>query len=474
MSERILVIDDETNIAWLFREIFGGSYEVHSAEKGKDGIDYATRLDFDLIMLDLKLPDTSGLDVLDSLIAQGCPCPIIIMTAYGEVKTAVRAMKAGAHDYITKPFDTEELKILVESALKYSRLSTEVTRLRHELEDKYHVKNMVTVSPKMMEIFSVIERVAASDVPVLIQGESGTGKEIIAKSVHYGSPRKDKPFVPINCAALPQNLLESELFGYEEGAFSGARRKKPGKFELAHGGTIFLDEVGELPLSMQPKILRALEEREIDRLGGTQRIPIDVRVVSASNKNLPSEVLAGAFRQDLYFRLAVIPVTVPPLRERKEDIPVLAKHFLKEYALEQKRPALELDEEAMATLLSYSWPGNVRELKNMMQQVSLLCHGKVISRKDLPMFFYAPELTISNVGGNAHSAKENAAMPLEDFSNVQGEVGLKDLKQQVYDEIEKTKIKEALDLFDNNRTQAAKHLNISRRTLQNKLKKYGL
>ncbi len=457
MGERILVIDDEINIAWLFREIFGSVYEVHSAETGRDGLDQARKHDFDLIMLDLRLPDIGGLDVLDSLIAQGCRCPIIIMTAYGEVKTAVRAMKAGAHDYITKPFDIEELKMLVEGALRYCRLSTEVIRLRHELEDKYHVKNMITVSPKMMEVFSVIEKVSPSDVPVLIQGESGTGKEIIAKSVHYGSQRKDRPFIPINCAALPENLLESELFGYEEGAFSGARRRKLGKFELAQGGTIFLDEVGELPLSMQPKILRVLEEREVDRLGGTKSIPIDVRVVSASNKNLPSEVQKGTFRQDLYFRLAVIPVTIPPLRERKEDISVLAKYFLKEYALEQKKPVPELDEQAIATLLSYSWPGNVRELKNMMQQVSLLCEGRVIRKDDLPMFFSDSEYNACNANLGA-----------------QEEVNLKALKQNVWDEIDRTKIKEALDRFSNNRTQAAKYLNISRRTLQNKIKKYGL
>lgn len=462
MKERILIIDDEPNIAWLFREIFGASYEVLSAETGREGLDAAMHYDVDLIMLDLRLPDANGLDILKDLIARGCLCPIVIMTAYGEVKTAVKAMKTGAHDYITKPFDTEELKLLVESALKYSRLSMEVTRLRHELEDKYHVKNIVTVSPKMMELFSVIERISASDVPVLIQGESGTGKEIIAKSIHYGSPRKNKPFVPINCAALPENLLESELFGYEQGAFSGAHKRKPGKFELANGGTIFLDEVGELPLSMQPKILRVLEEKEIDRLGGTHRVPVDFRVVSASNKNLPGEVLKGAFRQDLYFRIAVIPITVPPLRERKEDIPVLAKHFLREYAVEQKKPVPELDDEAVSTLLSYPWPGNVRELKNVMQQLSLLCDGKIIRKKDLPVFFYDPQFRlIENRTGDTGASTTDG-------------VGLKELKDQAWEEIERHEIQEALNLFDNNRTRAAEYLGISRRTLQTKIKKYGL
>ncbi len=316
MKERILVIDDEANIAWLFREVFGNSYEVISAETGEEGLKMANTLDLHLIMLDLRLPDISGLEVLEQLNSHGYNGRVIIMTAYGEVKTAVRAMKSGAHDYITKPFDIDELKLLVEGALNYSRLASEVTRLRRELEDKFHLRNIVTVSPKMLQLFSIVERVSSSDVPILILGESGTGKEIFARAIHHASPRKDRPFVPVNCAALPENLLESELFGFEEGAFSGARRRKPGKFELAQGGTLFLDEVGELPLAMQPKGSQGTggESRPAGR--GTERLPVDVRIVAASNKNIPAEVRLGRFRQDILQAFAVI--LVSSLRCAKE------------------------------------------------------------------------------------------------------------------------------------------------------------
>jgi DNA-binding NtrC family response regulator len=476
MQERILVIDDEVNIAWLFREIFGGSYDVLSAMTGSEGLQIAGKQDVHLIMLDLRLPDTTGLEILGQLSSRGYHGPVIIMTAYGEVKTAVEAMKSGAHDYITKPFNVDELKLLVEGAMKYSRLSIEVTRLRRELEDKFHLRNIVTVSPKILELFSLVERVSASDVPVLIQGESGTGKEIFARAIHYASPRKERAFVPVNCAALPENLLESELFGYEEGAFSGARRTKPGKFELAQGGTIFFDEVGELPLAMQPKILRALEEKEIDRLGGTQRLSVDVRVVAASNKNLPTEVRCSRFRQDLYFRLAVIPITIPPLRERKEDIPVLAKHFLRQFALEQKRAVPKLDDEAILTLISYPWPGNVRELRNIMQQVSILCDGHVIGKNDLPSFFYDPEWHLAGLKDEGAkltpgiSSEESLMSP----STSTEELSLKELKQHTWNQIEKSRIVKTLDMFDQNRTKAARYLGISRRTLQMKIKKYRI
>ncbi|MGI6163845.1 MAG: sigma-54-dependent transcriptional regulator [Bacillota bacterium] len=474
MKERILVIDDEANIAWLFREVFGNSYEVISAETGEEGLKMANTLDLHLIMLDLRLPDISGLEVLEQLNSHGYNGRVIIMTAYGEVKTAVRAMKSGAHDYITKPFDIDELKLLVEGALNYSRLASEVTRLRRELEDKFHLRNIVTVSPKMLQLFSIVERVSSSDVPILILGESGTGKEIFARAIHHASPRKDRPFVPVNCAALPENLLESELFGFEEGAFSGARRRKPGKFELAQGGTLFLDEVGELPLAMQPKILRALEEKEIDRLGGTERLPVDVRIVAASNKNIPAEVRTGRFRQDLYFRLAVIPIVIPPLRERKEDIPVLARHFLRQFALEQKRAVPRLDEEAIGTLISYPWPGNVRELKNAMHQVSIMCDSHVIRKRDLPWLFYDSEWHLPGLRQEEGSRQScstgqqiNGLAPLD-------EMGLKELRQLAWNQIEIDRIKKALDLHNQNRTHTARYLGISRRTLQTKIKKYGI
>lgn len=474
MRERILVIDDETNIVWLFQEVFGGAYDVLGEQTGEKGLETAKTQEVHLIMLDLRLPGMSGLETLERLGTQGYQGPVIIMTAYGEVKTAVKAMKSGAYDYITKPFDLEELKHLVEGALRYSRLSIEVTRLRRELEEKFHLKNIITVSPKMLDLFSVIERVSTSDVCVLVQGESGTGKEIIAKAIHYASPRKDKLFVPVNCAALPEHLLESELFGYEEGAFSGARKRKPGKFEIAQGGTIFLDEVGELPLSMQPKILRVLEEKEIDRLGGTRRFPIDVRIVAASNKNLPQEVRRGRFRQDLYFRLAVLPITIPPLRERKEDIPVLAKHFLKEFARDQNKAPLKLDAQVIRTLVVYPWPGNVRELKNIMQQLSLLCDGPVVTRQDLPAFFYGPKWYLPDTYNAGSDVDNSLSVGYSDFPEAGPELSLKELKQRAWEPIEKQAISKALAMFEQNRTRTAKHLGISRRTLQTKIKKYGI
>ena len=474
MRERILVIDDQSNIVWLFHEIFGGSYDVLGEETGEQGLETAKTQEVHLIMLDLRLPGISGLETLKKLRTQGYRRPVIIMTAYGEVRTAVKAMKSGAHDYITKPFDLEELKHVVEGALRYSRLSIEVTRLRRELEEKFHLKNIITVSPKILSLFSVIERVSTSDVCVLLEGESGTGKEIFAKAIHYASPRKDKPFVPVNCAALPEHLLESELFGYEQGAFSGARKPKPGKFEIAYGGTVFLDEVGELPLSMQPKILRVLEEKEIDRLGGTRRLPIDVRIVAASNKNLREEVRSGRFRQDLYFRLAVLPITIPPLRERKEDIPVLARHFLKEFARAQNKAPLKLDAQAINTLVAYPWPGNVRELRNIMQQLSLLCDGPVATKQDLPAFFYDPDWYLVDTCGEGSATRNATGIDSLDFQEVGPGLSLKDLKQRTWAHIEKQAISKALAMFENNRTRTAEHLGISRRTLHAKIKKYGI
>lgn len=465
LLEKILVVDDEPNMAWLFSQAFSGIYEILAANSGERALEMLRDIDVDLVMLDLRLPGMDGLRTLRAMREQGFMGPVIVMTAYGEVKTAVEAMKLGAHDYITKPFDMEELKLVVQGALRYSRLSREVSRLRQEIEERFHVGNIVTVSPKMMEVFSIIERVCSSDVSVLIQGESGTGKELVARAIHYGSPRREKPFVPVNCAALPENLLESELFGYEEGAFSGARRRKPGKFELAAGGTLFLDEVGDLPLSMQPKILRAIEEKVIERLGGTQRIPVDVRVVAATNRDLKKEVMEGRFRQDLYFRLAVIPLTIPPLRERREDIPVLARYFLKECCSKAGKPVPVIDDEAMAVLVSHNWPGNVRELKNVIQQLSLLCDGKVIRKNDLPFQTVSLPAVAAGTPSLSFSSKPTETPPA---------IPLKKLKDVTWSETEKARIAEALSMFKGNRTRAAAYLGISRRALFNKIKKYGL
>ncbi len=458
--ERILVVDDEPNMAWLFRQAFAGDYEIVAASSGEQALELLRCLDIDLIMLDLRLPGADGIDTLRAARKHGFSGPVIVMTAFGEIKTAVAAMKLGAHDYITKPFDMDELRLTIESSLRLSRETNRVRHLHRVPEDATHLRDMITVSPKMHKIFETVERVSSSDASVLVQGESGTGKELMARAIHYTSPRRNKPFVPVNCAALPDTLLESELFGYDEGAFSGARRRKPGRFEIADGGTIFLDEVGDLPLAMQPKILRAAEEKIIERLGGTRRIPVDVRIVAASNRDLRQEVKEGRFRQDLYFRLAVITVSIPPLRDRKEDILVLADHFLREFCTDLGRPSPSLSDAAASALLAHDWPGNVRELKNAMQHLALLCDDSVIEPQSLPGW-----LLMEGPPGIAVRADSD---PLDT------PLSLKESKRRTFVETEKRQIAEALRIFDGNRTRAAEYLGISRRSLQLKIKHYGL
>ena len=458
--ERILVVDDEPNMAWLFRQAFAGDYEIVAASSGEQALELLRCMDIDLIMLDLRLPGADGIDTLTAARKHGFSGPVIVMTAFGEIKTAVAAMKLGAHDYITKPFDMDELKLTIESSLRQSRETSKAHDSHRVLEDAVHLRDMITVSPEMRKIFEMVERVSASDASVLVQGESGTGKELMAKAIHYTSPRKNKPFVPVNCAALPESLLESELFGYDEGAFSGARKRKPGRFEIADGGTIFLDEVGDLPLAMQPKILRAAEEKVIERLGGTRRIPVDVRIVAASNRDLRQEVKEGRFRQDLYFRLAVITVSIPPLRDRKEDILVLADYFLQEFCTDLGRPSPLLSNATARALLSHDWPGNVRELKNAMQHLALLCDSNVVEPHSLPgwiLLAEPPDPMVSTVDD-----------PLKT------QISLKESKRRAFAETEKQRIAEALRIFDGNRTRTAAYLGISRRSLQLKIKRYGL
>lgn len=461
---RILVVDDEPNMPWLFRELFREDH-ILSADSGDSALRVLAGNDIDLVMLDLRLPGKDGIRVLESMKNIAPDVPIIMMTAYGDVKTAVQAMKLGAHDYIAKPFDNEEVRLIVEGALRYTTLTKEVSRLKQELQEKFHVRNIVTVSPKMLEIFPLIERISPTDASVLIQGESGTGKELVAKAIHYASGRKDKAFVPVNCAALPEQLLESELFGYEEGAFTGARARKPGKLEAADGGTVLLDEVADLPPAVQPKILRVLEDKIIERLGSTRRFPVDIRIIAATNKDLWSQVEKGLFRNDLYFRLAVIPIVIPPLRERPEDVPVLTAHFLNELTRSQDgRSDFPLEPpyitaEAMELMTSYDWPGNVRELKNVVQQLVLLAGGARIEAKHLP----------SNIRKATRAVK---AMPSSPGPKGQrAGTSLKEETRELIDSHEAARIQEALRATGGNRSEAAKKLGISRRWLQVKIKR---
>ncbi|HAI86197.1 MAG TPA: hypothetical protein DCL63_04325 [Firmicutes bacterium] len=455
------MVDDEPNMAWLFSQAFSADYEIVAASSGERALEILRSLHVDLIMLDLRLPGADGIATLQAARRYGFGGPVIVMTAFGEIKTAVEAMKLGAHDYITKPFDMDDLRLTIQSALRCSRMLKEAHRLSQGLEDTFRLRDMITVSPGMLRVFAIAERVSASDASILVQGESGTGKELVARAIHYGSPRKDGPFVPVNCAALPESLLESELFGYEQGAFSGARKRKPGRFEIADGGTLFLDEVGDLPLAMQPKILRVAEEKVIERLGGTCRIPVDVRIVAASNRDLRDEVKEGRFRQDLYFRLAVITMSIPPLRERKDDILVLASHLLHEFCSNAGKPTPMLGEATTCALVAYDWPGNVRELKNAMQHVALLCDDDVVAPHNLPSWIFPEEFA---------GATEFAG----DDSPIDAPISLKESKRRAFAETERARILEALQIFNGNRTRAAEYLSISRRSLQLKIKRYGL
>ncbi|NPV69948.1 MAG: sigma-54-dependent Fis family transcriptional regulator [Firmicutes bacterium] len=463
---KVLVADDEPNMEWLFRSSFGDEFEILGARSGEEALEKLAHDRVDLVMLDLKLPGMDGMTALKQIKHLYPQTPVVMMTAYGTVKTAVEAMKMGAHDYVTKPFDVEELRMIMENSMKFGRLAREVEQLRDQLQEKYHIKNIIAASQSMLSIFQLIEKVTTTDASVLIEGESGTGKELVARAIHWESPRRAKPFLPVNCAALPENLLESELFGYEEGAFTGARRKKPGKFELADGGTIFLDEIGDLPRDMQAKVLRVLEEKEIERLGGTRRIPVDIRVICATNRSLRAQIEKGEFREDLYYRLAVIPIRIPPLRERREDIPLLVTHFLKTFSEESGGRLHSVSPEAMDLLKAHNWPGNVRELRNVIQQAAVLGEGSVLTPALLPEHI--------RVAAGAGAGAVTAATPEDVRRGRPAAGGLKGRLSEFKANHERQIIAEALARCGGNRTRAAAALGISRRSLQMKIKEFNL
>jgi two-component system NtrC family response regulator len=388
----------------------------------------------------------SGIEVLRKVQEQAPGLPVIVITAYGTIESAVEAMKQGAFDYVTKPFNREELRLTLERALKLRRLETENTRLREEVVEKYRFEGIIGTSDKLQAVLDMAGRVAGSDASVLITGESGTGKELIARAIHYTGSRATGPFVALNCAAIPENLIESELFGHVKGAFTGAVKDKEGKFELADGGTIFLDEIGELRIDLQAKILRALQERTIDRVGGAKPAQVNVRVLAATNRDLEREVKAGNFREDLYYRLSVITLQVPPLRERRDDIPLLAEHFLRKY----NRDAVSLAPDALAALSAYGWPGNVRELENAIERASVLRRGATITVSDLP------------------DKLSGARRGVEDIILNLPEDGIS------LEELEKNLILKALEMHKGNQTRAAEYLRITRPTLIYRMEKYGL
>ncbi len=391
MSNKILIVDDEPfNIKILGHEVTDRGYAIETANDGREALRKVESTRPDLMILDYMMPDQSGLDVLKELRKRGNDTPVVMITAYGTVERAVEAMKEGAYDFITRPFEPDHIALVVQKALERERLKRGIEILSEEVGQRYRL--IVGESPKMNEAVDLAKKAASSKATVLLLGESGTGKEIFARAIHNWSERKGEPFVTINCVGLSKELLESELFGHEQGAFTGAHQLKRGKMELAHGGTVFLDEVGDISTELQTKLLRFLQEREFERVGGTKPISVDIRIIAATNRNLEASVKEGLFREDLYHRLNVVPITLPPLRERKEDIAALSQYFLRKYSMETRKNFSEITEEAQKKLLAYDWPGNVRELANVIERAIVLGAGSNIALEDLPDMIAAIEI----------------------------------------------------------------------------------
>lgn len=383
-KKKILIVEDNEYVLESIKLLLSKEgYDVATASDGLAAIELFKNGQYDLVIADIKMPQMDGMELLQRLKSESPDISVIIMTAFGSIKNAVEAMKMGASDYITKPISSEEIKLVIQKVFEKQDLVTEVKTLREELEGRYKLDNIIGKNQKMQEIYDLILNVSLTDATVLIMGETGTGKELVAKSMHFNSGRKNKPFVPINCSALPETLLESELFGHEQGAFTGAVKQRLGKFELANGGTIFFDEIGDLPPSIQTKLLRVLQEKEFERVGGNQTIKVDVRILAATNKDLSIAIKQGTFREDLYYRINVIPIILPPLRERREDIPLLAAHFLEKCCATLKKDITAISQETMNAMISYSWPGNVRELENCIERAVIMTKDNIITDVNL-------------------------------------------------------------------------------------------
>jgi two-component system NtrC family response regulator len=444
----ILLIDDDDSLRRVMEfSLAESGYRVQTAASGEDGLRLFEKDSYDAVITDITMPGMNGMEVLAKIRHQDARLPVIIITAYGTIESAVEAMKQGAFDYITKPFNRDELRLTLDRALTMRRLEEENVELRDEVRGRYRFDSIVGNSEKIRQVLDMAGRVAASDATVFITGESGTGKELLAKGVHYNSFRANGPFVAVNCAAIPENLIESELFGHVKGSFTGAIKDKEGKFERADGGTLFLDEIGDLRIDLQAKILRVLQERSVDRVGGGAPIPVDVRVVAATNKDIERSVKEGSFREDLYYRLSVIPLIMPPLRERKDDIPLLVDHFVKKF-----NPSRDVNvtREALDVLTAYGWPGNVRELENAIERASVLKRGDTITPADLPDKLRKEQTSVENIILN---------LPDEGIS---------------LEDLEKKLIIRALERHKGNQTRAAEYLDITRPTLIYRMEKYGI
>ena len=459
----LLIVDDELNIrrvlvAMLKRE----GYETTAAADGEQALAVLHRSPVDVVITDLIMPKLGGLELLKRVGTEFPDVPVIMITAHGTVDTAVEAMKAGAFDYITKPFEQDELKKVIVKATRARDLERQHL---HPAAGDGERPPLVGQSAAMRAVYEVISKVADSPSTVLITGESGTGKELVALALHRGSSRRDQPLIKVNCAAIPKDLVESELFGYEKGAFTGAVGSKPGRFELADGGTLFLDEIGEIPVEMQVKLLRALQESEFEHVGGIKTIRVDVRLIAATNRDLKSLIAEGRFREDLFYRLNVVPIALPPLRERKEDIPPLTQHFVEKYDRRLGKKVERLDPDALEILLGYSWPGNIRELENLMERSVLFADGPVISASQLP-----ESLREKTTGAPMPIA---AVGPIGAIAAPSG-ASMKEIVRQAQAELERELISRALEETDGNVTRAAKRLQISRKSLQVKMKELGL
>ncbi|HNQ00795.1 MAG TPA: sigma-54 dependent transcriptional regulator [Syntrophales bacterium] len=452
--KKILIVDDEVNMRLVLKAMLTKEgYEVESAADGLEALALLKRHDVTACVTDLKMPKLDGMGLLSRMAEEYPAVPVILITAHGTVATAVDALKKGAFDYITKPFDQEELKRVIGKAVKTRVLSDEEIQLAPAEIDRSEI---VGSGAQMAKIFEIIRKVAPTTTTILITGETGTGKELVANAIHAGSPRKHNPFIKINCSAIAENLIESELFGYEKGAFTGAVASKPGRFELAHKGTLFLDEIGDLPREMQVKLLRVIQDQEFERVGGIQTIKVDVRLVAATNRNLQQDVREGRFREDLFYRLNVMPIHVPPLRERKEDIPALLDYFIGKFNRKLGRRIAGADPEVVDLLMDHDWPGNIRELENLAERLVLMARGETIVMGDVPA-----ELI------EAVEARTQAGTPDEKRS-------IKELIREKTEDIEKQMIIRVLEECEGNISKAARQLGLSRRGLHLKLAKYSL
>jgi len=449
MKARILVVDDDAAHRQMLQAVLEKEgYAVELAESGEKAVDAVKARFFDLILMDIRMKNMGGLEAQQKTTEISPQIPVIMMTAYASVKTAIEAMKTGAYDYLTKPLDIDELNILVRRALYHYRLEQDKRNLQQQVSERFSFKNFIGDSNPMKRVFEKIAVVAATEATVLITGESGTGKELVANAIHLNSDRKERPMIMINCAALPESLLESELFGHEQGAFTGAMKQHKGRFQQAHRSSIFLDEIVEMSPSTQAKVLRVIQGREVEPLGGTGTVKVDVRVIAATNKDLPQEVQEGRFREDLYYRLNVFEIEMPPLRKRREDIPQLAAFFLKRYAQKNRKSIKAFTAKAMDALMRHSWSGNVRELENTVERAVIMCRGETIKSMDLPKYVMTDQ-----------ESGEGAGIRLTTGRSLK--------------EVEKEMILRTLREVGGNRTHAAKILGISRRTLQLKIKGYS-